>query len=115
MIERQKVVPMGSGVIYLVLVVITFHSEGAGPLSDIDVKTFAYRKDVSAIDLIERAIDLGPRLIGWVSLQRLRGLAPLQVQTGAPALCFGRIGGTFDDQGGLVQAEAVTRHVIGTK
>src|SRR5215831_16631296 len=99
MVEGQEIKPKGPGVVHLVLSVITFDAQRAGPLSEIHFESFAERNDESAVSLKEVPINLGTRLVRGIALKSLRSLSPLQVQPSAPTFSFLGIGCIFQNQG----------------
>src|SRR5215471_3188116 len=74
-IERQEVKPVRTGVVHLVLSVVAFYSQGAGPFAEVYGQTVAYRCDVRPVGLEDIAVNIGSRFIARVSLQSVGGLS----------------------------------------
>ena len=82
-IEGQKVKPIRAGVIHLIFGIVALQAQGTGPFSKVHGESRANRHDVRAISLEDRAIDIRPRLIGSVPLERGGRLSILQVEAEA--------------------------------
>src|SRR5450631_3782177 len=106
-VEGEEVKPVGSGVVDLVFGVVSFDTQRAAPLAEIDVDTFPDGNDVGAVGLENIAINLRPRLVGGISLQSVGRLPKLQIQARAPSAAGGRIGRAFKHDAGLTQTDLV--------
>ena len=108
-IEGQIVEEEAARVVDLILGVVAFDAECAGPLAEVELKTGADGGEITAVGLKEIAPDLGAKLVGAGALEGLGGLAELEVDAAAEALVGSGDGEVLDDDVGLVDAEAVAR------
>jgi len=114
-VEGQEIKPEGAGVVGLIFGIVSFDTEGAAPFSEIDFEAFADGRDIGAVGLKDVAIDVGARLVVGIALQRVGGLAELEVEASAPAAAVGDVGGMIKDDVGLVEAELVAEDVVGAE
>src|SRR5215469_2032223 len=114
-VERQKIKPVGPGIIHLILRVVALYSQRTGPFPEIYFEPPTEGNDEGAVGLKEVSVNLGARFVGRVALKSLRSLPPLEIQAGAPTLSAVGIGRILQDQRCLVDTEAVATHIVGTE
>src|SRR5262249_52240078 len=111
-IERQKIEPVRTRVVDLVLRVISLDSERTPPLSKVHVDSFADGENIRAVGLEYVAIDLRPRLVRRIPLQGVGGLPELKIEARSPTPTSANVRRMLKDHVRLVQAELITEHVI---
>src|ERR1700693_2136851 len=114
-VKRQKVEPVGAGIIYLVFGVVAFDSERTSPFAKIDGYAFTGGNYICAVGLENVAINLGPGFVRGVSLQSVGGLTELQIEAPAPAAAGRGIGWMLNDDAGLVKAEFIAEDIVGAQ
>src|SRR5215831_996069 len=107
MIERQEIEPERPRIVDLILGIVSLDPQRTAPLSKINGDPLTYRDDIRTVSLEDVAIDLGSRFIRGVSLQRIGGLAELQIEASTPLATRVRIGCVLQDYAGLVDTELV--------
>src|SRR5262245_61535995 len=115
MVKRQKVEEVGAAVVEIVFGVVGLVSERARELAEVNRQAVAQWRDVSPIRLPDVAVNLRSQLVDGASLHGLRRLAELQVKSRAepaPGIDLRRL---LEDDGRLIQTEAVAQHVIGAQ
>jgi hypothetical protein len=71
--------------------------------------------NIGSISLENISADLRARFVGGIALQRVCGLAELEIVARTEAASGGEIGSAFKDYVGLIQAEIVAEHIVGTE
>src|ERR1700677_1612917 len=114
-VKGQEVEPERSRIIHLVFGVIPFHSNRTGELPKIDIYATAYGNNIGTVSLKNVAVNIRPRLVGRITLQRICRLAKLQVETATEAAPVGNVGKALKYHIRLIQAKTVAENVIGSE
>src|ERR1700722_277468 len=113
MIEGQIIKVERPRVVHLVFRVVNLNPQRASPFSKVHSKSLPYRNYVSPIKLEDIPVDVWPRLIRRITLQRRGSLPELQVQPHPvpPSRRYIRIQRKHHIS--LVDAEGIAQHVVG--
>src|SRR5215469_18673608 len=63
MVIRQKVEPVRTRIIQLILCIVAFYAKRAAPLAEVNVPSFAQRNDIGSVSLEDIAIDFRARFV----------------------------------------------------
>ena len=115
MIEGQEIEPIGTGVIHLIFGVISFDAKRACKLAEVDGQPATEWDYIRPICLEDVTINVRPWFVGRVPLKSLSSLPILKVEAETESFAVRRIGCVFDHQISLIQAEGITRDIIGAE
>src|SRR5580692_104522 len=101
-VEGQKVEPERSRIVHLIFGVVSFEPDGTRKFAEVDIQAAADGNDVSAVGLKNVPVNIWPGFIGRISLQRVRGLAKLQIQTASETSSSSNIGWVIKYHAGLI-------------